>query len=185
MRSTKNASSAAGATDCRSCRPRLRAWMRCSLHDQADRNEIVAHIAPGFGAATVERIAINAVMAGCRPEYLPVLLAAVEAVADREIQSAGHPGDDQFGGAVDHRQRSARGDAGRQRGTQLPGPGQSRERDARPRAAPRAAEYRRRAARRDGPRDPWPARQVHVLLRRERSGQSVAAAARRARIQRG
>ncbi|HYK13849.1 MAG TPA: hypothetical protein VEW70_07690, partial [Burkholderiales bacterium] len=31
-----------------------------------DRNEIVAHIAPGFGAATVERIAINAVMAGCR-----------------------------------------------------------------------------------------------------------------------
>ncbi len=46
------------------------------------RDEIVASIAPGFGAATVERVAINAVMAGCRPEYLPVLLAAVEAVAD-------------------------------------------------------------------------------------------------------
>jgi hypothetical protein len=45
-------------------------------------DEIVAHIAPGFGAATVERVAINAVMAGCRPEYLPVLLAAIEAVAD-------------------------------------------------------------------------------------------------------
>jgi hypothetical protein len=54
-----------------------------------DRNEIVAHIAPGFGAATVERIAINAVMAGCRPEYLPVLLAAVEAVADEKFNLQG------------------------------------------------------------------------------------------------
>ena len=46
-------------------------------------------IAPGFGAATVERIAINAVMAGCDPEYLPVLIAAVEAVADREFNLQG------------------------------------------------------------------------------------------------
>jgi hypothetical protein len=30
----------------------------------------------------VEKIAINAVMAGCRPEYLPVVIAAVEAVCD-------------------------------------------------------------------------------------------------------
>lgn len=41
----------------------------------------MAKIAPAFGAATVERIAINAVMAGCRPEFLPVLIAAAEAVA--------------------------------------------------------------------------------------------------------
>jgi hypothetical protein len=34
-----------------------------------------------MGAATVEYIAINAVMAGCQPEYLPVLIAAAEAVA--------------------------------------------------------------------------------------------------------
>jgi hypothetical protein len=53
------------------------------------RDEIVAHIAPGFGAASVERIAINAVMAGCRPEYLPVLLAAVEAVADEKFNLQG------------------------------------------------------------------------------------------------
>ena len=44
-------------------------------------DETVASIAPAFGAATVERIAINAVMAGCHPEYLPLLLAAAEAVA--------------------------------------------------------------------------------------------------------
>lgn len=47
-----------------------------------NRDDVVAHVAPGFGAATVERIAINAVMAGCDPDYLPVLIAATEAVAD-------------------------------------------------------------------------------------------------------
>ena len=45
------------------------------------RHELVARIAPGFGAATVERIAINAVLAGCDPDYLPLLIAAVECVA--------------------------------------------------------------------------------------------------------
>ena len=45
-------------------------------------DEMVAWIPPRRGRATVERIAINAVMAGCRPEYMPVLLAAVEALAD-------------------------------------------------------------------------------------------------------
>jgi hypothetical protein len=47
-----------------------------------ERHEIVAQVAPGYGEATVERIAINCVMAGCDPAYLPVLLAATEAVAD-------------------------------------------------------------------------------------------------------
>ena len=52
-------------------------------------DEIVARIAPGFGAATVERIAINAVMAGCEPAYLPVLLAAVEAACAPEFNLQG------------------------------------------------------------------------------------------------
>src|SRR5687767_12199271 len=51
--------------------------------------ELVARIAPGFGAATVERIATNAVLAGCLPEYLPVLIAAVEAVAAPEFNLQG------------------------------------------------------------------------------------------------
>jgi hypothetical protein len=46
------------------------------------RDELVARVAPAYGAATVERIAINAVMAGCDPSYLPVLIAATKAVAD-------------------------------------------------------------------------------------------------------
>jgi hypothetical protein len=36
---------------------------------------------PDLADCTVEKVAINAVMAGCRPEYLPVVLAAVEAAA--------------------------------------------------------------------------------------------------------
>jgi hypothetical protein len=45
-------------------------------------DELVAEMPPNFGRATVERIAVNAVMAGCRPDYFPVVLAAVEAVCD-------------------------------------------------------------------------------------------------------
>jgi hypothetical protein len=41
-------------------------------------DEVVATIAPGMGAATVEYIAIQGVMAGCYPEYLPVLIAAAQ-----------------------------------------------------------------------------------------------------------
>lgn len=51
--------------------------------------DVVASVAPGFGAATVERIAINAVMAGCEPEYLPVLIAAVEAMTAPEFNLQG------------------------------------------------------------------------------------------------
>ena len=51
-------------------------------HIQRGRHDIVERVAPGYGAATVERIAINCVMAGCDPEYLPILVAATEAIAD-------------------------------------------------------------------------------------------------------
>jgi hypothetical protein len=58
---------------------------RMLRHTKRARNEIVARIAPGFGAATVERIAINAVLAGCDPEALPALIAATEASAAPEF----------------------------------------------------------------------------------------------------
>ncbi len=45
-------------------------------------DEVVAHVQPGFGAATVRLIAVNAVMAGCNPGCMPVLIAAIEAVTD-------------------------------------------------------------------------------------------------------
>jgi hypothetical protein len=43
---------------------------------------VVGILNPRHGVATVERIAVNAVMAGCRPAYLPVLIALAEACAD-------------------------------------------------------------------------------------------------------
>jgi hypothetical protein len=61
------------------------------------RSEVVAVVPPKNGSATVEKIAINAVMAGCRPEYLPVLIAAVECMVQPEYnlygrQTTTHPG---------------------------------------------------------------------------------------------
>lgn len=42
----------------------------------------VAHIAHRAVSVTAEKVAVNAVMAGCRPEYLPVVVAAVEGIGD-------------------------------------------------------------------------------------------------------
>src|SRR5437867_6633451 len=50
---------------------------------------LIAMVPPNYGRATVEKIAINAVMAGCRPEYLPVVIAAVEAVCDEAFDLHG------------------------------------------------------------------------------------------------
>ena len=43
--------------------------------------DVVAHLAPGFGPATFELIAVNAVMSGCPPNLMPALVAAVRAIA--------------------------------------------------------------------------------------------------------
>jgi len=53
--------------------------------------EIVGVLPPANGAATVWSIAVNGVMAGCRPEYMPVMLAAVDAIAEIKfgLQHAG------------------------------------------------------------------------------------------------
>jgi hypothetical protein len=61
-----------------------------------DPRDVVAVLPPRQGEATIERIAINAVMAGCRPEYLPVIVTAIESMADPvfnldSIQATTHP----------------------------------------------------------------------------------------------
>jgi hypothetical protein len=58
--------------------------------------DIIAAVPPLFGEATVEKIAINAVMAGCLPEYLPVIITAIEAVCEKQfnlygVQATTHP----------------------------------------------------------------------------------------------
>lgn len=44
--------------------------------------EVVGVFDPGYGVGTVEKIAANAVMAGCRPESMPIIMAVAEAYLD-------------------------------------------------------------------------------------------------------
>lgn len=44
-------------------------------------DHVVCDMPPGFGVATVEKIAINAAMAGAKPEHMPVVIAAVKALS--------------------------------------------------------------------------------------------------------
>lgn len=54
-------------------------------------DEVIGVLLPEKRQATVWNVAVNGVMAGCRPEYMPVLLAVVEAIADPHfrIEDAG------------------------------------------------------------------------------------------------
>ena len=49
-------------------------------------DHVVTKVIPRMGKATVEKIAINAVMAGALPTYMPVLIAASQAVMDRKTR---------------------------------------------------------------------------------------------------
>jgi hypothetical protein len=51
--------------------------------------DVVAIVPPDLVEVTVEKIAINAVMAGCKPEYMPWVIAAVEAVCNDEFNVHG------------------------------------------------------------------------------------------------
>ncbi|OLC17122.1 MAG: hypothetical protein AUH29_03150 [Candidatus Rokubacteria bacterium 13_1_40CM_69_27] len=55
-------------------------------------DELIGLVAPNYGRATVEKIAVNAVMAGCRLEYFPMVLAVVEAVCDPAFNLHGQSG---------------------------------------------------------------------------------------------
>ena len=121
-------------------------------------------------------------MAGCYPEYLPVLIAAAEAVATprfhlQAIQATTNPAAVWLivNGPI-ARWLEVNGGAGCL--------GQGAWANATLGRALRLIlqNIGARAAGRDGPGDAGPAGQVHVLLRRERRGEPVGAAARRARL---
>ena len=52
-------------------------------------DELIAEVPPLGGRATVERIAVNAVMAGCLPEHMPVVVAAIEALMEERFNLRG------------------------------------------------------------------------------------------------
>ena len=54
-----------------------------------DPQEIIGKVPSDLADCTIEKIAINAVMAGCKPEYLPVVIAAVEAVLEEPFAMHG------------------------------------------------------------------------------------------------
>ena len=54
-----------------------------------DPADIVATVPPDLVECTVEKVAVNAVMAGCQPEHLPVVIAALEAVCTDEFNMHG------------------------------------------------------------------------------------------------
>src|SRR5688500_20246360 len=79
---------ARGLTDGLPIVPPRRARIETMLGGR-DAQQVIATLAPLFGTASVYKIAACAVMAGCLPEYLPVLTAAVAAVAEPEFNLLG------------------------------------------------------------------------------------------------
>jgi hypothetical protein len=74
---------------------RVRAMLGGMPWRKAD--EVISTVPPKMGAASMHQIAVNTVMAGCRPEYLPVVVAALRAVSEPEYglahrQTTTHPG---------------------------------------------------------------------------------------------
>src|SRR5262249_8509257 len=76
-----------GATDGLPVVPPTRERVERMLAGAPDRQreELIGTLGPCYGEATVEKVAINAVMAGCKPEYFPVVLAGVEALCDERF----------------------------------------------------------------------------------------------------
>jgi len=52
-------------------------------------DEVLGHVPPQMGTLTVELVAVHAAMAGCRPEYMPVLIAALEGFLSPEANWRG------------------------------------------------------------------------------------------------
>ena len=75
---------AGGAADARARRARC-----CAPLPDTTPREIIARIPPCYGEATVEKIAANAVMAGCVPEMMRVLIPLVRAVCDERFNAHG------------------------------------------------------------------------------------------------
>lgn len=63
--------------------------LRMLAGTRREAQDVVAIVPPNMAPATVEKVAANAVMAGCRPEYLPVVIAALEAVCTDEFNVHG------------------------------------------------------------------------------------------------
>src|SRR5947208_3076167 len=62
-------------------------WMLSGTQRKPD--EIVGRVPPALEAASVRTVAIHALMAGCKPEYLPVVLGGLELILREELNMGG------------------------------------------------------------------------------------------------
>lgn len=75
--------------------PTVERVSRMILASGQDADMVLGTMGPGHGIATIESVAVAAVMAGCLPDYMPVVVAAVKAVIDpsfdlTEMQATTH-----------------------------------------------------------------------------------------------
>jgi len=68
---------------------------RMVLASGQDADMVLGEMGPMLGIATVQKVAVAAVMAGCAPDYMPLVMAAVQAVIDpafdlTEMQATTH-----------------------------------------------------------------------------------------------
>ena len=129
-------------------------------------------------AITAEKLAINAVMAGCLPMHFPAVLTAFSAMLRAGVPAARrHRLHRRLRGV--HRAERSDPPRTRRRGrVQRARQQRSRHRGDRPRDPPRADQHPGGAARRHRSFHSRPPRQVQLLRRRGRGGQRLAAAAR-------
>ena len=63
------------------------AWMLGGT--RCDPDEIIGHVPPAGEVMSVRDVAIHALMAGCRPEYLPVVIGGMRLILREEFNMAG------------------------------------------------------------------------------------------------
>ena len=141
----------------------------------------VCDVPPGFGIATVEKIAINAALAGARPEHMPVIIASVKALSEiggqggKSLLMSTSPQapllivNGPIAREIGLNPRSALG----------PGPRQPYQHRRRPCVFAVPAEHRVLVPERDGHGHHWHDAQVRALHRRKRVRQPVGALPRR------
>ena len=142
-------------------------------------DEVIALIPPNYGAATVEKIAANAVMAGCAPEMMRVLIPLVRAACDERFNIHGVQATTHFAAPlviVNGADPTRAWLCIRQQRVQQR---RASQQHARPRASVDTDQSGRRASGRDRHVHAWQSGQVLLLHCRERRAEPVGAAARR------
>ena len=124
-------------------------------------------------AITAEKLAINAVMAGCLPMHFPVVVTAWTAMMQEEFLMHGATASTGGCAVLVVLNGPIRLEIGASRHLQCAGQQRSRHRGDRPRDPALPDQPDGRAAGRDRPLDPGPSRQVQLLRRRGRGGHDL------------